>query len=190
MSAAPVLTPLPKLSADDLDDRDRYEIIDGVKVEMPPMSTDSTAVGAELARLLGNYGVDQNLGRAYPEMLIKLRLPKDRNRRPDVIFVPYTQWGKGVPFPSTNAWDVLPNLCVEVVSPNDGADEIETKIEEYFQAGVQQVWVVYPRHDRVYVYESPALIRRLTPADTLDGGPVLPGFRLPLTELFPAPPAQ
>jgi Uma2 family endonuclease len=104
--------------------------------------------------------------------------------------VSYARWPKSKPIPTTNAWDVLPELCIEVVSPNDLADEIETKVEEYLQAGVRLVWVVYPRHERVYVYDSATQLRRLTRADTLDGGSVLPGFALPLADLFPqAPPA-
>ncbi|MCI0699843.1 MAG: Uma2 family endonuclease [Planctomycetia bacterium] len=187
MTAAEVLTPIPKLVRDDLD-HDHYEIIDGVRVELPPMSADSQAIASRLARHLGNYGTAQNIGDAYTEMLFKLPLTKDRNRKPDAAFVPYSRWPKYKPLPSTNAWDVLPDICIEVVSPNDLADEIETKISEYFQAGVRLVWVVYPRQERLYVYESANQIRRLTRDDTLDGGVVLPGFSLPLSELFLQPP--
>lgn len=113
----------------------------------------------------------------------------DRSRRPDVAFVPYTRWPVDRPLHSTNEWDVFPELFVEVVSPNDLVDELETKVEEYLQAGGRLVWVVYPRHRRVYVFEPGRPVRRLTRADDLDAEPVLPGFRLPLVELFPKPPA-
>lgn len=189
MSTAEVLTPLPKVVHDDFDNRDNYEIVDGVKVELPPMSADSQAIAFKLAKHLSIHGVAQNIGDAYMEMLFKLPLTKERNRKPDAAFVPYSRWPKYKPIPSTNAWDVLPDLCIEVVSPNDLADEIETKINEYFEAGVRLVWVVYPRHERFYVYESASRVRRLSSADTLDGGTVIPGFSLPLSELFPqAPP--
>jgi Uma2 family endonuclease len=188
MSTAEVLAPLPTPVRDDLDNSDNYEIVDGVKVELPPTSADSQGITSRLVRLLGNSGVAKDVGEAYAEMLFKLPLKKDRNRKPDVAFVSFSRWSKHKPLPDTNAWDVLPELCVEVVGPNDLADEIETKIEEYFQAGVSVVWVVYPRHERVYVYESATQIRRLTRADTLDGGAVLPGFSLPLSELFPQAP--
>jgi Uma2 family endonuclease len=192
MNAAEVLTPMPKLVPNDLDNGDHYEIIDGVKVEMPPMSAESTRIAAELATFLTNHGLANNLGKAYPEMLVRLPLPIDRNRRPDVIFVPFTRWPRDVRGPDTNEWDVLPELCVEVVSPNDRADELETKIEEYIQSSVCLIWVIYPRQERVYVYDSATQLRRLTRADTLDGGAVIPGFRLALAELFlqaPTPPA-
>lgn len=188
MSTAEALTPLPTLVRDEFD-HDNYEIIDGVEVELPPMSVDSQAIASRIARHLGNHGAAQNIGDAYVEVLFKLPLKKDRNRKPDVAFVSYSRWPKAKPLPSTNAWDVLPDVCVEVVSPNDMGDEIEAKIAEYLEAGVRQVWVVYPRQASMYVYESANQVRRLTAADTLDGGAVVPGFALPLSELFPQPPA-
>jgi Uma2 family endonuclease len=182
-------TPATVPSAEDLDDIERYEIIDGVKVEMSPMSAHSSVLGARLARLLGNYGVERGLGEAYPEILFKLPLGRDRNRRPDVAFVPYSRWTKDRPIPDVNAWDVLPDLCVEVVSPTDRAEEAREKIEEYFESGVRLVWVIYPRLQVVDVFESPDAVRVRRRADELDGGPVLPGFRLRLADLFPEPPA-
>lgn len=148
-------------------------------MELPPTSADSTALAFRLCRLLSNFGIYHNLGEAYTEMRFKLPLKKDRNRKPDAAFVSYAQWAKDTPIPSTNAWDVLPALCVEVVSPNDKADEIETKVNEYFEAGVRLVWIVYPRHERVYIYDSATQVRRLTRADSLEGGAAVPGFAVP-----------
>jgi Uma2 family endonuclease len=189
MSTAEVLTPIPRLWERDPADRDNYEIIDGVKVELPPMSVDSQVLASRLIRHLSNFGIAQNVGEAHGETLFKLPLPVDRNRKPDVAFVPYSRWPRNLPMPPANAWEVLPELCVEVVSPNDLADEIMDKVREYFQAGVRLVWVFYPRHDLVQVYESLTSVRGLGRNDTLDGGIVLPGFSLPLSELFPTPAA-
>jgi Uma2 family endonuclease len=190
MSTVEMLMPT-SLPTDDLDSPELYEIIDGQKVEMPPMSADSQALASRLARHLSNFGIEHDLGEAFTEVLFKLPLPTDRNRRPDAAFVPYSQWRKNSPIPSTNAWEVLPDICIEVISPSDLADEVITKLTEYFESGVRQVWIVYPRHQLLYVYESPVSARGLTRADELDGGAVLPGFRLKLADLFPepAPPA-
>jgi Uma2 family endonuclease len=86
--------------------------------------------------------------------------------------------------PRTAAWAVVPALAIEVISPTDLAEEVVLKVREYFQAGVQLVWVVFPAEQQVYVYESPTKIRILSRVEELDGGSVLPGFRLPLTALF------
>jgi Uma2 family endonuclease len=190
MSAAPVLTPLPKVVSDPLDNAEHYEIIDGVKVELPPMSTNAQLIASRLSRHLGNYGDQHDLGEAGTEVLFRLPLPIDRNRRPDVAFIPFTQWPKGRPFPNDNGWTAVPSLCVEVVSPTDRSEEVREKVEEYHRAGIRLVWVVYPRQQLVDVYEAPNSFRFLRRSDELDGGSVLPGFRLRLADLFPEPPQE
>ena len=177
--------PGSELAYDEYVDLDHYEIVDGVKVEMPPMSADSQALATRLAVHLSVHGAKHNLGEAYVEMLFKLSLPVDRNRKPDVAFVPYSHWAKDRPLPATNAWEALPSLCVEVVSPHDWAEDIETKLDEYLRAGVRMVWIVYPRHQRIYVQDATGKAYLLKRNDTLDGGEVLPGFQLPLSGLFP-----
>jgi Uma2 family endonuclease len=188
MSTAEILRPITPLDDRDPADHDHYEIVDGFHVELPPMSVDSQVLACRLTWHLTGFGLEHRVGCAYTEILFKLPLPVNRNRRPDVAFVPYTRWPLDRPFPSTNGWDVLPDLCVEVVSPTDMADEIMDKLREYFQAGVRLVWVFYPRHQVVHIYDSLTTVRGQGRNDTLDGGVVLPGFQLALAELFPLPP--
>jgi Uma2 family endonuclease len=64
------------------------------------------------------------------------------------------------------------------------AEEVLAKIRQYFQAGCLRVWVVYPVEEQIYVYQSPTQIRVLTRKDDLEGEDFLPGFRLPLGDLF------
>lgn len=166
------------------EDAEHYEIVDGLRVELPPMSVDASIVASDLCVFLWQYGMANNLGKAYTEVLFRLPLPVDRNRRPDVAFVPFDRWPKNRPGPTANAWEVLPDLMVEVISPSDYMDDVLDKLEEYFDAGVRLVWIVVPQKQVVYVYESPKQIKVLSREDELDGGIVLPGFRLPLQELF------
>ena len=173
------------------DDEPLYEIVDGKRVEMPPMSAYSVLVANELTWRLASHGHERNLGRAVMEQLFRLALDRDRNRRPDVAFVSLARWPKDRPVPyRDNAWDVVPDLAVEVVSPTDFVEELLEKTTEYFRAGVRQVWLVYPLVRLVYVYESLTQVRGLTATDELDGGSVLPGFHIPLAAIFPemAPP--
>jgi Uma2 family endonuclease len=183
MNTATAQEPAPaKLS---VGDDELYEIIDGQRIGLPPMGIRAAWIASQLDQHLGHFGRAHNLGHSVCEGLFHLPLPEDRNRRPDVAFVSYERWAKGRPLPPVdNAWGVLPNLVVEVVSPTDLAEEVQEKIAEYLRAGVTLVWVVYPQLRQVYVHESLTNIRGLTRADELDGGSVLPGFRLPLTELF------
>jgi Uma2 family endonuclease len=75
---------------------------------------------------------------------------------------------------------------VEVVSPHDIAEDIMERINEYFAAGVKLIWVVYPTQRLIYIYESPRQVRILGEADQLDGGTLLPDFRISIASLFPA----
>jgi Uma2 family endonuclease len=174
-----------------VDDEPLFEIIDGQRVELPPMSYFAALVTSHLHEKLIAFKLANDIGVAAVETLFRLPLDKDRNRRPDVAFVSYKRWPKGQPYNLTeNAWPVVPNLTVEVVSPSDRAEEVMEKIKEYFQAGVEVVWVVYPSLQLWTVYEPLARSRTLTVADELDGGTVLPGFRLPLGAFFAELPAE
>jgi Uma2 family endonuclease len=177
-----LMAPAIRLDPDKL-----YEEIDGRLVEMPPMSVSAAVCASELHLELGAFIRPRDLGRSVVEALFHLPDPINRNRRPDVAFVSYDRFPKSARVTPENAWDVVPDLAVEVVSPNDGAAEQMEKVIEYFRAGVRLVWVVYPEQEFVVVHDSLTQMRGLTRADTLDGGAVLPGFALPLTTLFPPP---
>lgn len=104
-------------------------------------------------------------------------------RIPDVAFVSWQRLpGKRVP--DEPVPDLAPDLAVEVLSLSNAVKEMARKRREYFQAGVRLVWEVDPRRRQVSVYTEPDRATGSTKADTLDGGDVLPGFTLPLPELF------
>jgi Uma2 family endonuclease len=176
--AAPATTPVSPPDADAL-----YEVVNGRRVELPPMGAFETDVASELGAYLRQFARSR-FGRAVNEMLFLLDTQADLQRRPDVALVSYQRWPRHRRVPSTNAWAVVPELAVEVISPSNTASEVLVKIGEYFRAGTQLVWVVYPREELVYVYTSPTAIRVLDRSGALDGGTVLPEFRLPLAELF------
>ena len=77
-----------------------------------------------------------------------------------------------------------PDLAVEVMSPSNTAREMEKKVALYFAAGARAVWVFNPKKKTAAVYATPSDVRVLTENDTLQGGDVLPGFRLELSKLF------
>jgi Uma2 family endonuclease len=101
-----------------------------------------------------------------------------------VAFVSTARWPLDRALPETGDWDVVPDLAVEVISPNDIFKDVLAKVREHCHYGVQVVWVVAPEEQQVYVYDSPTHVRILTRQDELTGGEVVPGFRLPLGLLF------
>jgi Uma2 family endonuclease len=161
-----------------------YEVIDGHVVELAPMGAYEVWLATALTEWLRGLARQHHLGRAVQEMLFDLGATIQRKRRPDVAFVSYDRWPPQQRVPRTEAWNVVPNLAVEIVSPTDRADDLMNKVTEYFCAGVERVWVIFPAQEHVYVYESPTAVRILTRADALQDEPLLPGFRLPLAAFF------
>jgi Uma2 family endonuclease len=82
---------------------------------------------------------------------------------------------------------IAPDLVVEVVSPNDLYYEVDRKVEEYLDAGVQLVWVINPDTRSVQVYVPGSGVTRLDDSQELTGRDVLPGFACRVGDLFPAP---
>jgi Uma2 family endonuclease len=166
-----------------------YESIDGRWIETPTMSVFASIVASRLTNYLMIHIEPQSPcpGQVVFETLFRIPLANDASRqcRPDIAFVSADRWPIDRPASlRENAWDVIPDLAVEVVSPTDIADDLLGKVKEYFQAGVRLVWVVYPIQRCIHVYDAWNRIRVVTGADELDGGEVLPGFRRSLDRLF------
>jgi Uma2 family endonuclease len=162
-----------------------YEVVDGRRVELPPMSADATWVASQLTIHIGGFAAAQRLGTAVGEMLFVLDSGRNLRRRPGMAFVSAARWPLGRPVPRDVAWGVVPDLAVEVVSPTDYDDEVHEKLEDYFRAGSRQVWLARPSIRRVYLYRSPMDVRIVDAAGEVDGGDLLPGFRLSVAALFP-----
>ena len=103
-------------------------------------------------------------------------------RAPDVAFVRRERveaLGR-----QTGYWPEAPDLAIEVISPNDRYTEVEEKVADWLAAGTRMVVVANPRNRTVRVHRSTTDVVTLTMDDTLDGGDVVPGWRMPLTEIF------
>ena len=158
-----------------------YELVDGVLVEKGMGFTESVLAGVILAILRG-FVVPRNLGLVSgPDGM--LRLLPGLVREPDVAYISWRRIPGGK-FPTEPIGGFAPDLAVEVLSPSNTRAEMARKRREYFEAGVRLVWEVDPRARTVDVYQSPEHPTRLDATRTLDGGEVLPGFALPLVELF------
>jgi Uma2 family endonuclease len=101
-------------------------------------------------------------------------------RAPDVGFVAKERLTGPIP---DKYFPFAPDLAVEVVSPSDTAQDIREKVLDFLKAGTRLVWVVYPESKTVDVYR-PDGVQVVEINGTLDGGDVLPGFRLALRAVF------
>ena len=141
-------------------------------------------IASRLYLRLGLYAEDKGLSTSMTKMLFVLDATHNLRRRPDVAFVSTTRWPLDRALPETGDWDVVPNLAVEVISPNDIVKDVLAKVCEYFHYRVQVIWVIAPEERQVYVYDALTRVRILTGQDELTGGEVVHGFRMPLGHLF------
>jgi Uma2 family endonuclease len=124
-----------------------------------------------------------NLGTVYAaETGFQLAQDPDTVRAPDVAFV--SRQRLAAVEETEGYWPGAPDVAVEVISPSDRYTDVEDKVVEWLEAGSRMVIVVNPRQRAVTVYHSRTDIIRLTEEDTLEGGDVVPGWQLPIREVF------
>jgi Uma2 family endonuclease len=102
---------------------------------------------------------------------------------PDVRLISWERL-PGDEVPNQGISRIVPNLAVEVLSPSNTKAEMARKLRDYFAAGVELAWVIDPKTQTAKSYTSPDKFVSIGKAGGLDGGSVLPGFRLPLKQLF------
>jgi Uma2 family endonuclease len=173
----------PNRASSQVPDDGLYEVVDGQIVEKTVVAQQS-AIANIIGHALDSFAKPHRAGRALVEMLFRIDPGKNLQRCPDTAFVSDARWPFRRRVPDVPVWDMVPDLAVEVVSPSNLAEEVHGKMHEYFEAGVRQVWVVYPKRREIYVYSSPKQIQVFQLGEELDGGDLLPGFRLPLAALF------
>jgi Uma2 family endonuclease len=159
------------------------ELVDGILVEKD-VGLYESLIAVRLVQLIGRFLQDQPLGEVFgTDGMMKLQ--PGLIRVPDVSFVASQRLRKvnikrrRGPMPR-----LAPNLAVEVISAGNTKKEMERKLGEYFDSGVQLVWMVYPYEEEVKVYSSPKRSRTRKHPQILDGGRVLPGLQISLAELF------
>ena len=160
------------------------ELIDGVLVGKPS-SMMKGLLGSWISRSIWNFIEELDLGLVFgADSPFRLRL--GLVRFPDVCFISWDRIPNGE-LPSDAIGKIVPNLAVEVLSRSNTAAEMELKLDHYFEAGVQLAWIIDPATETAAVYPSRRRVKHLDATGTLDGGKVLPGFRMSLAELFAVP---
>jgi Uma2 family endonuclease len=171
------------LNLDNRQDR-LCELIDGILVEKT-MGWFESFVAMRIVQFLNNHLERQPLGVASgPDGMMQL-FP-NQVRIPDVAFVSWESLPGGQ-IPQEPVPDLVPDLAVEVLSAGNTPQEMERKLREYFQAGVQLVWYVDTRTRTVTAHTGIDDSVDLGEGDTLKGEPVLPGFQVSIRQLFESP---
>jgi len=157
------------------------ELIDGEIVEMSPAGPLHGGIILKLGYFFHAYLIENPIGSVTgAEAGFILSRNPDVVRAPDVAFIPRERLpAEGLPAQFT---DIVPSLVIEVVSPSDRAGDVENKRAQWLAFGVSQVWVVYPESKSVHVFGGETAIYGA--GDTLRPDAVLPGFALPVNNIF------
>ena len=164
-------------------DTEGLELING-RVEKKPTSELTCFVGPLVMSALVDYSRTHG-GRAFQDDTEYRCFGDRRLRKPDASWIAADRLS---PLKARVVLEIPPDLAVEVISPGDTIDGLDTKLDDYAAAGVRMVWIVKPLRRTVEIIDHTDGSRRLfAEADTLDGGSVLPGFARPVADLLPDP---
>jgi Uma2 family endonuclease len=185
-----LLTPTAPITPEDflhLSDAGLYELVDGRLVERH-MGLESSSVAARILFLIALFLKDHPLGHLFESEASYQCFPHapKQVRRADVSFIRAGRF-EGDRLPKGHC-RIAPDLVIEVVSPGDLAYEVEEKVNEYLQAGVPLIWVVYPPTRTVKVYRQPSSAlgkaSEFSADETVTGEEVLPGLSSRVSEFF------
>ncbi len=158
------------------------ELVKGEIIPQMPTGHEHGFIESLIVYFLTRFIREHNLGRVVTgEVGIYVERNPDTIRAADVAFISHDRYAQ---VQSAGFLDIAPELVVEIMSPSNTWSEVHEKLAEYFAIGVNIVWVVDPQLQQIHVFRALDDVSLLTKEDTLTGEGVLPGFALPLTELF------
>jgi Uma2 family endonuclease len=164
-------------------DSHRYELVNHQLIDLGNFGALHGYICSTLIILLGSYIRSQKLGFLF-DSSTGFKMQNGNTRSPDLAFFAKNRL-QGLTTLPTGFLEGAPDLAVEVLSPGNTVEEIDGKITEYFANGTRLMWVINPKQRYILVYRSPQEPDRLLKtADRLDGEAIIPGFSLPIAELF------
>ena len=162
------------------------ELVEGELLEMSKPTRIHGIVLANLAAEIVNFVKRRGLGEVNAGdtgfILERGEFEKDTVRGVDIAFVSNSRVSDA---PDFKLYELGPDLAVEIISPSNTASDIHLKVTQLLNAGTRLVWLVYPESRTVEVHTSNGAVT-LSETDSLSGGDVLPGFSLPVSEIFPS----
>ena len=164
-------------------DWEHCELVDGKVVQMSPAGGQHGDISGLILGEIYVWNRTRKLGRVFAaETGFLISRNPDTVRGPDAMYISYAR------LPDSGRIEgyipCAPDLAVEVVSPTDTFSKVTEKAQSYVTAGVRLAWVVDPQTRRAYVFKKGKPVENLTEENSLSGEDVLPGFELPLKEVF------
>jgi Uma2 family endonuclease len=157
-----------------------YEVVDGELVMSPKNNPQHGNICVRISARLLDYADARNLGQVFDSNTGYWMVNRNL-RAPDVSFLASGRLPKGS---ATAFFHGAPDLVVEVLSPTNTRRELDERLRDFFESGTKLAWVIDPEERCAEVCRSPIDRRMVGPGGILEGENVLPGFKLPLADLF------
>jgi Uma2 family endonuclease len=162
---------------------ERLELIEGETIEVAAAGGAHGILGGRLIGFLSMFLAQARLGE-----VVNAETGFVVTRDPDSVLMPDVSFISAAKLPAEAFWQGFvpfsPDLAVEIESPSNTQSDLLRKIALYLEGGTGIVWLIRPNQQTVTVFRADAPERVFGIDDILDGGTVLPGFELPLAELF------
>ena len=161
----------------------RNELLNGELLPMSPANPRHGFIAFRIGTILDRFVTPLKLGAFFAAETGFIV-----SRAPDSILAPDVSFIFTAKIPSDGIPDKFlhtsPDFTVEVLSPNDSAQDVEVKAKKYLDAGTRLIWVVNPKTESVTVYQAGPTTRHLKKTDTITGEDVFPGFSCTVAEFF------
>lgn len=169
-------------------DRKRYELVNGELKELN-VSVFSSFIAGEIFGRLREFDPQSKTVWLFPAGTSFQCFVKDRTRvrKPDTAAILRSRMTP-IQVETMGHCRIVPDLAVEVISPNDLLYEVREKTNEWLEVGVRTVWEVNPKTNEVFVYRSDGSVQRYRGEEQLTADDIIPGFGITVSELFRMPP--
>jgi Uma2 family endonuclease len=160
----------------------RHELVVGSVLREPLPGAEHAWIARNLFRPLDEHVSAARAGVVLMDVGFRLAEDPPTVRGPDLAFIASAKLPADAP--PRGFWPFAPDLAIEVASPRDRWSVMRDKVQDYLAAGTRAVWVVEPGARRITVFGGSRDVRFLHEGEVLEGDAVLPGFQLPVSDVF------
>jgi Uma2 family endonuclease len=155
----------------------------GDLVIMPPTGGETGRTNFELTAFFGQWVHVDGTGVGF-DSSTGFALPNGAKRSPDLAWVKRDRWEALTPEQRKGFAPLCPDFVMELRSPSDALEYVQTKMQEYLDNDAKLGWLIDPIEKKVYIYRPQTPVACLDNPQTISGDPVLPGFVLELGRVW------
>lgn len=157
----------------------------GEVIVMAPTGGFTGSQNSRISNQLFNWNEEHQRGIVFDSSTL-FRLPNRAARSPDASWVEKSLWDKLTLKEQKSVTPISPNFVIELRSETDRLVDLQTKMAEYIDNGVELGWIVDPLLSQVHIYELGKPVQLLDHPATVAGTGCMQGFVLDLKDIFSA----